>query len=67
MSDDDIHTMTVAMYKFGGHFERGLSILIRQADSENRERLLAAFSHKVRQYGPGSNAFIEVQKGSVSV
>lgn len=67
MSDDDIHIMTVAMHKFGGHFERDLSALIRKADGENRERLLTAFSHKVRQYGPGSIAFVEVQKGSVSV
>lgn len=62
MSDHDFQTMVAAMKKFGGHFVRDLAALMQNADAENRARLIAAFDHLVRKYGPGSEAFSAMQQ-----
>lgn len=62
MNDHDFQTMTAAMLQFGGSFVRDMASLMRKADTENRARLIAAFDHLVRQYGPGSEPFAEMQQ-----
>lgn len=44
------HEITEAMIRFGGGFVRALGLLFRQADQDNKRRLLLAFPEYWQQY-----------------
>lgn len=44
------YEISEAMIKFGGGFVQGLGRLFRQADEDNRRRLLLAFPEYWKQY-----------------